>query len=294
MSKVVVRMAAGLANRMFQYAYCLYLKKQGVDALVDNNYKATKWKMEDIDWQRIFPNAVLNQASSSFIFKLGGAYDLFSKIRRHYLPFTSKYVQMKSAFESPSAEYYCNSSKYVVGIFQNAKIVDFVKEEVLNAFAFSPFTDENNIQLQKELQNCNSVAVHLRKGEDYLMRATAFKGTCGVDYYLKAIDIIKEKVDNPKFFVFTDNPNWVKENLHGFDYKLVDNNPAIGWGNHFDMQLMSCCKHNIIANSTYSWWGAYLNPNPHKIVIAPLQWFSPLHDSKSYAEETICKGWIGI
>lgn len=290
---MVIRMAAGLANRMFQYAYALYLRKQGVDAFVDNNYKATKWKMEDIDWSRIFPNAPLNQASHSLIFKLGGAYDVFSKVRRHYLTFTTKYVQMPTAFKSPSSEYY-NSDEYVVGIFQNAKVVDYVKDEIVVAFSFSPFTDEKNLQLKKELESCNSVAVHLRKGEDYLLRATAYKGTCGVDYYLKAIDIIKQKVDNPKFFVFTDNPKWVKENLRGFDYTLVDNNPAIGWGNHFDMQLMSYCKHNIIANSTYSWWGAYLNKNPNKIVIAPLQWFSPQHDSKSYADETICSGWIGI
>ena len=293
MGKVIVRMAAGLANRMFQYAYFLYLKKNGVDVYVDNNYKATKWKMEDIDWNKIFPNAALSQAPNSLIFQLGGSYDLFSKVRRHYFSFTCRYEQMKTAFEAPNALYY-DKSKYVVGIFQNAKVVDQVRDEVKRSFSFSPFEDEQNIKLQREIQSCNSVAVHLRKGEDYLLRAKAFKGTCGIDYYLKAINLRKEKVENPHFYVFTDNPKWVQNNLKGFDYTLVDNNPAIGWGNHFDMQLMSYCKHNIIANSTYSWWGAYLNDNPNKIVIAPLQWFSPQHDSKSYADETICEGWIGI
>ena len=94
-------------------------------------------------------------------------------------------------------------------------------------------------------------------------------------------------------YVFTDNPKWVKENLQDIDYELIDSNPITGWGNHFDMQLMTKCKHNIIANSTYSWWGAYLNMNVDKIVIAPQRWFNEqyisVEDSVSF---TKCKGWI--
>jgi hypothetical protein len=291
--KIVVRMAAGLANRMFQYSYYLYLKKHGIEVYVDNRYRATKWKMEDIEWNRIFPNAPINQAITSLIYRLGGAYDILSKIRRHYLSFTCKYEQMSTAFNAPNHDYY-TSDKYIIGIFQNAEMVYNVKKEVQDAFSFSPFTDKKNIKLKKEIESCNSVSIHLRKGEDYLLRATAYKGTCNVDYYEKAISLIKEKVSAPKFYVFTDNPKWVRENLKGFEYTLVENNPVVGWGNHCDMQLMSYCKHNIIANSTYSWWGAFLNQNTNKIVIAPLQWFSKEHNLKSYADETICKGWIGL
>lgn len=80
---------------------------------------------------------------------------------------------------------------------------------------------------------------------------------------------MKEKLQHPKFYVFTDNVDWVKENFQEIEYTLLKGNPADGYGNHFDMQLMSLCKHNIISNSTYSWWSAFLNQNPGKVVIAP-------------------------
>lgn len=79
--------------------------------------------------------------------------------------------------------------------------------------------------------------------------------------------MIIDKVAVPKFYVFTDNPDWVRENFKDIEYTLVEGNPASGWGSHFDMQLMSVCKHNIISNSTYSWWSAFLNAHPQKIVV---------------------------
>ena len=134
----------------------------------------------------------------------------------------------------------------------------------------------------------------VEKGKDYMKREI-FANTCPLEYYLKAVDIIKDRVEDPVFYVFTDNPDWVKENLKGIDYTLVEDNPAIGWGNHFDMQLMSCCKHNIIANSTYSWWGAFLNDNPNKIVIEPRYWFNPMIEHYRKRENnTACEGWIII
>lgn len=121
-----------------------------------------------------------------------------------------------------------------------------------------------------------------------------YQETCPLDYYRKAIAYIKEKVDNPKFYVFADNPAWVTEHFNEFDYTLIEGNPPAGWGSHFDMQLMSYCKHNIISNSTYSWWGAFLNKNPEKIVILPHQWFNPKSCEESTSEKVQCKGWVAL
>lgn len=290
---IVIRMAGGLANRMFQYCMSLYLRRKGYEVYVDNNYKATKWKMEDIDWERIFPNAKILQASNSLIFNYGGGYDCFSKIRRHYLSFTASVYEMPNAFYIPSEED-LERSQYLIGIYQSAEMIDEIKDLVVTDFIFSKFTDKSNLDLEREMRGCNSVAIHVRKGKDYLIRPN-YLGTCPMEYYLQAIEYLRKFVKNPRFYVFTDNQEWVKTNFKGIDYHLVDNNPSIGWGNHFDMQLMSCCKHNIIANSTYSWWGAYLNENPEKIVIGPKYWFNADMDRyKNLQNKTLSKDWVAL
>ena len=285
-------MAAGLANRMFQYSYYLYLKKKGLEAFVDNNYKATKWKMEDIAWEKIFPNATINQAPNSLIFKYGGGYGYIDKIRRHYLHFFSRVWIAQDPTIIPTDNDLIKY-RYFIGVFQDASFIDSIKNEVYNAFRFSEFgRDSLNANLALKMKSENSVSIHFRKGKDYLKQEN-FKNTCSIEYYREATRIIKNKVKDPVFYVFTDNPEWVKENFTDIEYTLVDNNPSIGWGNHFDLQLMSCCKHNIIANSTYSWWGAFLNKNPDKIVIDPQYWFNPnLSKHQNKINKTACEGWI--
>lgn len=293
MKPYVIRMAGGLANRMFQYSYWLYLVRRGNNAFVDNNYKATKWKMEDIDWGKIFPYAEIRQAPSKLIFKYGGGYDVLSKIRRHYLPFTASVYEMPNAFYIPEKDV-LDTYHYYIGIYQAAAMVDSIKDEILNRFRFSVFEDPDNQRLEEEMKRSNSVAIHVRKGKDYLMRPN-FQGTCDMNYYHKAINYITEHTNNPSFYIFTDNQDWVKEHFGGINYQLVDINPSVGWGNHFDMQLMSCCKHNIIANSTYSWWGAYLNNNANKIVVGPLHWFNEnMERYKGLQNKTLADGWIAI
>ena len=289
--KIIINMACGLANRMFQYTYYLFLKKKGYNAEIDY-YETAVLDHEKVEWRRIFPEAPIKQASKWEVFRQGGGSDIFSKIRRRFLPMTCKVYHMPTAFaaDCPTPT---DKDKYLFGVFQNATMADTVKEEVQQVFTFAPFEDERNRTLQKEMQAYNSIGIHVRKGQDYMSRIW-YQETCPLDYYRKAIAYIKEKTENPKFYVFADNPAWVKENFTEFDYTLVEGNPPAGWGSHFDMQLMSYCKHNIISNSTYSWWGAFLNKNPEKIVILPHQWFNPKSCEESTSEKVQCKGWIAL
>ena len=282
-------MACGLANRMFQYAYYLYLKQLGYDVCVDF-YRTAHLPHENVEWERIFPKAHLLQASFWRVQCLGGGSDIFCKIRRRYLPFMHKVMQMPSAFDAllPDKE---KGSQYMMGVYQNANVVDIVKQEVLEAFTFAPFEDELNVNIMSEMQSCESVAIHVRKGNDYASRIW-YQNTCPVEYYNDAVRMIQQNVVNPKFYVFTDNPLWVKENLVGFDYTLVEGNPSAGWGSHFDMQLMSCCRHNIISNSTYAWWAAFLNKYTDKIVICPRVWFNPNSCEDYTSNRVLCSGWI--
>lgn len=289
--KIIVNMACGLANRMFQYTYYLFLKGKGYNVEVDF-YQSAKLAHEKVAWNEVFPKAKIVQASSWEVLKLGGSSDLISKIRRKYLPLFSGVVNMPTAFDVELPEE-GKKDKYIIGVFQNAEMVEAVEDEVKCCFEFQPFVDERNRKLEEEMLNCESVAIHVRKGKDYMQRVW-YQNTCPVEYYKKAIGLIKTKVHNPKFYVFTDNPEWVRENFKGMEYGLVEGNPASGWGSHFDMQLMSKCKHNIISNSTYSWWSAFLNAYPKKIVIGPKIWFSPGSCKDFTSERTLCKKWLAI
>lgn len=285
---VIVNLACGLANRMFQYSYYLYLKKKGYDVKVDF-YTIAALAHEEVDWNRIFPRANLDQAKKWDVFRLGGGSSLISKVRRRCLSNTCKVGYMPTAFSVNLPLF--NQDKYLYGVFQNAEMVDSVREEVQELFSFPSFEDERNIIIAKQMQASNSVGIHVRKGNDY-NSSIWYQNTCPIEYYRNAVAYIKERVEAPKFYVFADNKEWVRKHFGEFEYTLVEGNPSVGWGNHFDMQLMSYCKHNIISNSTYSWWGAFLNKNESKIVLLPKQWFNPLSCDDSTSEKVQCKGWV--
>lgn len=284
-------MACGLANRMFQYSYYLYLKKVGYNVEIDF-YRTAKLKHEHVSWRTIFPNASIHQASAWEVFKTGGGSSLLAKIRRRYLPFSCKVKQMTTAFDV-SLPKKSETLLYVIGVFQNVQIINYVQQEILEAFTFQPFMDEYNLALKRNVESCQSVAIHVRKGKDY-QSSIWFQHTCPLEYYQRAIRLIKEKVDNPRFYVFADNKEWVKENFKDFEYTLVDGNPVAGYGSHFDMQLMSLCRHQILSNSTYSWWSAFLNKNQEKTVVCPEIWFNPDSCEEYTSRQVLCKGWIAL
>ena len=287
--KAIVNMACGLANRMFQYSFYLYLHKAGWDVSIDYTRKA-KLPHESVDWEQIFPNATFTEASKFKVFLLGGGSNLISKLRRRFTPRATRVINMPSAFsyDLPKID-----ESYIIGVFQSAAMIENIDIEVHKAFEFKPFSNGRNKELMDEIKSCNSVGIHIRKGNDYCSRIW-YQNTCSPDYYKKAIKEISKHIESPKFYVFTDNPKWVKDNLSDIDYTLVQNNPTVGWGSHFDMQLMSYCHHNIISNSTYSWWGAYLNQNEDKIVVCPNAWFNPNSCKDWTSKSILCSKWIAI
>ena len=288
---VVVNMACGLANRMFQYSFYLYLKSLGYNVEVDY-CRTAKLKHERVLWEQIFPEAHLPQAKYATILKLGGGKDVISKVVRKYFPRITSVKQMNSAFDVviPAAN---ETDVYMIGVFQNAAMVSSVVEVVRSKFKFEDFQDSKNASLYNDIAASQSVAIHVRKADDYTSNYW-FQDTCPLSYYKNAIEYICSQIPNPKFFVFADNPQWVKNNFDWFDYTLVDHNPSFGWGNHFDMQLMSACKHNVISNSTYAWWAAFINSNANKKVILPEVWFNPNSGVECSSKRLCCEGWIAI
>ncbi len=288
---IVVNMACGLANRMFQYTYYRYLLSQGIDAKVDY-FTSAVLAHEEVAWNDIFPLATFEQAEPELIRRTGFCNSVVHKAIRKFLPFMTKVREMPDAFALYEPKNgMCD--RYLLGVFQNAKPAQAMEIEIRELFQFPDLEPGNNLKLVFQFKNEESVAVHVRKGNDYQSRKW-YQNTCPLGYYLNAVELMKKKLNTPKFYVFTDNPKWVNENFKDFDYTLVEGNPVSGWGSHFDMQLMSLCRHNIISNSTYSWWSAFLNSNPQKNVIMPKIWFNPVCAPHSESDRLQCKGWDAI
>ena len=301
---IVVNINAGLANKMFHYAFGRGLKAKGFDVLYDtSNFKPRKeWTFEDITLRDAFPEIELDEMPAGNFRWISTDYNDCSKLKKRI----GKYIRKFSTFFGYEKYIFESSYGYETGIekkavgncifrgfWQTEKYFQHCKDDIKRQFTFLPFDETENIELAEKMAKENSVAIHLRKGKDYLKSELMGKGLCPVEYYQEAIKYIKSHVKDPVFYVFTDNPDWIKENIDNFDYQLVDWNQVSGKRSFRDMQLMTCAKHNIIANSTYSWWGAWLNPNPDKIVIAPKNFFNPVNEFFSKSD-IICDDWIAL
>lgn len=167
----------------------------------------------------------------------------------------------------------------LVGFWQNAKYYEECRTQILSAFRFRIPETWNSISHTKILAT-ESVSIHVRRG-DYLNKEFSdLNVIVGPNYYDKAIAYIKSKLANPHFFIFTDDIPWCEENFVGTEYTIVSENR--NRDSYLDMYMMSSCKHNVIANSSFSWWGAWLNKNNGNIVIAPSMW------TKSIRSQSVC------
>lgn len=163
-----------------------------------------------------------------------------------------------------------------------------IRREVFDGSMFSPKTLEVR---DKILADPNSAFLHVRRSDSRTPGGKVFHGLLEMDYYGAAMNYIRAKVPNAHFYVFSDEPDWCKQNLQDEDLTLVNHNPMSGTVNpdgsitkqaggkeHEDMYLMSLCRHGVVANSTFSWWGSWLNSNEgaspyNRIITAPKAWF---------------------
>jgi hypothetical protein len=177
---------------------------------------------------------------------------------------------------------------YLDGYWQSERYFANIENVIRREFTFKSQPKSKNEEIAREISKSNSVSIHVRRGDFVLERKNRMFYTCGTGYYEDCIALIKEKVQNPRFFVFSDDFSWPKQNLRlAYPTTFVTHNDATAV--HEDLQLMSLCKHNIIANSTLSWWGAWLNMNTDKIVLAPKKWFNyPRFDTR----DLLPQDWI--
>lgn len=283
-NKKIVKLNGGLGNQMFQYAFAYALsKKNKIQLILDfwwfeavkSHVNVTPRTFEldvfNIDYKIATEEAlsqVIRENNQSKFQKI--LWKIF-KIKK-CKPKKNVYVQ-KSAFEFNKNLFNSTEYLYYDGYFQNEKYFKDYRNEILKCFSLKDALDEKNQSALELIQSSNAVSLHIRRG-DYVTLDFVNKvhGTCSLDYYKKAIEYILKHVKNPHFFLFSDDIEWVVANLKiDYPYTVIDFNRDKGW---LDLNLMKHCKHNIIANSSFSWWGAWLNENSDKIVIAPKKWLA--------------------
>ena len=180
---------------------------------------------------------------------------------------------------------------YLNGYWQSEKYFKDVEDIIRNEFTVKLKADGLNKKLAEEINTCEAVSLHVRRG-DYASNPVTNKyhGLCSLDFYQKALKKITSCTENPHFFIFSDEPEWAQENLNfKHPFKFVTRNGAEK--SYEDLRLMSMCKHHIIANSSFSWWGAWLSEYQKKIIIAPRRWFN--NDNLSTID-LIPEGWIKV
>lgn len=270
----IIRMTGGLGNQMFQYALYLNFINRDVNCKFENwteyegKSNARPILLKDA-FNIDYPIASLeeyNKFTDSYM-------DLIHRILRKFRG------RKSSIYEEATADFDAiildKNNAYLTGYFQSEKYFKDIESIVRKSFTFTDEVINESSKLLKGIPLNNTVSLHIRRG-DYLDVDEAYGNICTDEYYQTAISYMCNKVDNPTFIIFSNDVPWVKEwcsiiaDTVSFNYQIIDNTTeATGY---LDMCLMSCCTHNIIANSSFSWWGAYLNQNPDKIVVAPSKW----------------------
>jgi len=185
----------------------------------------------------------------------------------------------------------CGPNAYLHGYFQSERYFEGAAAQIRRDFSFAVPLDGENAAVARRIADSASISVHLRRG-DYVndKRNVGLFAACGVDYYRRAIEHLLSRTPNARFFVFSDDPGYARELFAtlGLEAEVVAHNS--GADSYNDMRLMSLCRHHIIANSTFSWWGAWLNAREDKQVVAPARWF---HGDRQPAD-LIPRSWVQL
>lgn len=293
---IIINLTGGLGNQMFQYALGRVLAEINHDTLKLDTSSFNIFS--SIDTLRCYELDIFklssNLASRSESMRFSDPNPLIVAInqflRTNISPYPVSYTVEKSHNFDPQV-LEMTGDIYLRGFWQSEKYFSVHRDLILGEFSFKSHPTHKNAILLKSINSSESISVHVRRG-DYVsnVQANKFHGTCDIGYYKKAIKDLAKRCKNPSFFVFSDDIEWCKKNLPiSYPVTYVSHNQ--GESSWEDMRLMSKCKHNIIANSSFSWWGAWLNTNPSKIVIAPKRWY---RDSKIETNDLIPQVWKTI
>lgn len=282
--KIIVELCGGLGNQIYQYALFLYLRQNGKKCYLHPNKKYLK-EFGGLSLTKVFPRSKEYLSTNLLVTIYSSLYyglSLFRGLLNSRLP--SLYAFLASSI---------HVREIMFPQWDNYSFLDQISNKS-DLFLFKEM-DKKNRALSEEMVAAESVSIHIRRGDYQKVKKwrIGVGDICDEQYYLDAIRYVKGVFNAPKFYVFSDDIEWVKDNLHLEDVQFIDWNT--GEDSYKDMQLMTFCKANICANSTFSLIGAWLNVNPKPLVIVPKKWDNNYID-KHYPlyVPTDSKNWITI
>ena len=284
---IIIHVMGGLGNQLYQYALSEKLKQLGKEVKLDL-YAYTDAKGEDREWRELelerlegLEYTVCTRQERTLF--LDNSMKFADRVRR-------KLTGRKDRTVAETADYmpeiFEMDDVYLYGFWGCERYYKDITGLLRQKIRFPKSGNPANIETLARMEHENAVSVHIRR-KDYLTVASGarYMGICTQAYYQGAFDYIRERVEKPVFYIFSDDAAYAKAHFSGQDFRIVDWNT--GKDSLYDMELMSHCRHNICANSTFSIWGARLNPYPDKMMIRPLH-----HDnSETTSPEEIHANW---
>lgn len=286
----IVRFKGGLGNQMFQYAFMRSLADKGRNVKADLGYYKDNRDRMPFCLTEVFQNVTLEVIDEGLFDKINQEWRIIKQDRSLLQEFLANPITRFFWVEKENGVYdaqvFETTACTFVGYWQSEKYFTDIRKQLSKEFVFG-CGDEQFEELRsyiKKKENC--VSVHIRRG-DYLKKREVYGDLYADGYYEKAIAYIKEHMENPVFIFFSDDIQWVKERYQDEKGIFIEQEMFQQYRDWYDMCLMSCCTGNIISNSSFSWWGAWLNKNENKVVVAPRAWLKQ-EDTKDIWGE----GWI--
>ena len=287
--KKYVMIRGGLGNQMSQFAFYLSLRQEFGNIVKPLNMCDSKGSKQ-LQIKRLFKDVSDDFISSKLLYiliKIIGSqrFSLISSKIQHFLDIigiTCVNEKYDYTFRPEILKTTGSKLTLYLGGWHCENYFKIVRSKVRKLYKFNlDSLDSKNKSLLGVIKKTESVAIHIRRGDYYTVGSKLLGGVCNFNYYSKALSIISAKVNSPTYFIFSDDPQWVKKNYKLDGFYIKGNSGENSWK---DMLLMSSCKHNIICNSTFSWWGAWLNTNRNKIIICPNIFIASEKETEVYPE----------
>lgn len=286
---IIIELMGGLGNQLQQYALYRKIVRTGKSARLDTSWFGSAHDGEGVTERELeldrFDRLVYEVCTPEEKARLIGDGGFSGKLRRKLLPGSVKWFRETGMYHP---EIFGFEDMYISGYFACEKYYEDILYDLREKIQFPPSSNPLNGETAQQMRECRSVSLHIRRG-DYLddINKKMFGGICTEAYYKSAVDFMLERFPDAHFYVFSDDVEYARERCRGGRYTIVDWNR--GRESFYDMQLMSLCRHNICANSTFSFWGARLNPHEEKIMIRPT-----LHKNSQTFDPAVMSGlWKG-